>query len=96
MTDISKLVNSIANVVETVGPLLGPAGETAAAATKALENLVATAKGIAAPVDQAKLDATLASLQQQVNQHANSTIASLRGNAGGGGGTGSGGSGGGG
>jgi len=71
----SNLVRSIIAVGETALPLLGPQGAAAAAAIRAIQQLLKDARGIAGPQDVTQLDA----LQARVNKHADQTIANLRG-----------------
>ena len=80
MAKNDQLIKSILAVGETALPLLGPQGAAAAGAINAIKQLLKDAKGVAGPADAAQLE----DLQRRVNEHADRTIANLRGRPGGG------------
>jgi threonine synthase len=77
MPDIKGLLNSVADVAEKFGPLVGPAGSAGAAALDAVRDMVNRATVVAAETNEAELQAKLADALDAMNAHADRTLGSL-------------------
>ena len=77
--DTKGLLNSIVDLAQTVGPLLGPAGAAGAAVADAVRDTVNRATVIAAETNEPELQAKLSEALASMNAHADSTIGKLRG-----------------
>lgn len=75
--DIKALLNSIVDVAEKAGPLLGPAGLAGAVAIDAVRDMVNNASAVAAETDQPALKRRLEASLTRMNDHADRTIDSL-------------------
>lgn len=75
--DIKGLLNSVVDLAETVGPLLGPVGAAGAAVADAVRDTVNRATVIATETNEPELQAKLTTALANMNAHADRTIDSL-------------------